>query len=160
DPVGTSRVSYFSARGKQLASIEGLGSATINAGAGNQTMYAYDNLDRIQSMVLPEGNRITYSYDLFHNAWASNVSAVQRWPKPGSPLSIETQSFNYDPVWNKVTSATNRVPSIINPKIVLTTFAYDDRGNLVRVVADAGDASHVNATSRFEYDGQGRAVLA
>ena len=80
--MGTSRVSYFSARGKQLASIEGLGS-TLNGGAGVKTTYSYDNLDRLQAVIAPEGNYTSFTYDDFGpNPWANNVTAVNQVSKP------------------------------------------------------------------------------
>jgi len=47
DPASTPHVTYFSQRGKLLIDIDGLGHQIVNA---------YDGLDRLTQMTLPEGN--------------------------------------------------------------------------------------------------------
>jgi len=149
DSVGTARVTYFSARGKALASIEGLGSPTINGGAGNKTTTTYDGLDRPISVTLPEGGTTTIAYDATVNPLANNIASITRNPKPGSPLSALTTRFSYDPIWNKPTS-------IIDPLGLVTAMSYDPgTGNLVQTTADPG---HSRATSRFTYNGVGQVL--
>ncbi|MDA8248906.1 MAG: DUF6531 domain-containing protein [Rhodospirillales bacterium] len=151
DPVGTARVSYFTPRGKTLATIDGLGSATINGGAGNLTTWTYDGLDRVVTQTLPAGNGLSYTYDAY-----SNPLTVTQTPVSGSGLSPLTTTFTYVspvagmPNFEEVQNATD-------PLGLVTTYSYDTRGNRLSMVADAG-TGHFNATTAFTYDQQGRVL--
>ena len=62
-----------------------------------------------------------------------------------------TTLFSYDPFFNKPTSITD-------PLGLVSTLAYEGGGNLVKIVADAGAAPHLNATKSYPYNGIGQLV--
>jgi YD repeat-containing protein len=82
DPVGTARVSYFDRFGKTLAAIDGLGSADIDGGNGNLTLYAQDGQERVSSITDPAGNGTAFTYDAY-----SNPATVTQDPAPGSKIT-------------------------------------------------------------------------
>jgi YD repeat-containing protein len=86
DPTGTARVSYFTPRGRTLATIDGLGSSAINNGAGNLTSYVYDGLDRVTSVTYPAGWSQSFTYDAY-----SNPLSITSTPPTGSPLRPVTR---------------------------------------------------------------------
>ena len=136
DAVGNSHVFYFSPRGKALIDIDGLGNKTVNT---------YDGIDRLSTTTLPEGNGVAFTYDT-----KNNPLTVTQTPKTGATTIVRT--YTYDPLWNKVASASELG--------VLSTFSYDSvTGNLVSGTADVG-AGHVNATSRFSYNSLGQVTTA
>lgn len=153
DPVGTARVSYFTPRGKTLAYIEGLGSSTINSGAGNQTTSTYDGLDRVSTTTLPSGKELSYAYDTY-----SNPLNITQTPITGSGLSPLVTYFTYAA---PVAALPNfeEVLTSKDPLNLVTTSSYDAYGNLVTVVADSG-SGHFNATRRFTYDAMGRVLTS
>jgi RHS repeat-associated protein len=103
---------------------------------------------------LPEGGTTAYSYATAVNPWANNVASVTRTAKPGSPLSPQTTSLSYDPIYNKPTQ-------VVDPLGRVATLSYDPAtSNLLSAVADAGAPAHFNATTRFAYDAHGRVLAA
>jgi RHS repeat-associated protein len=147
DPFGTQHVLYYNPRGKAQFDIQDL------SGLNRLTANVYDGLDRLTSTTMPEGNNLAYTYDGVTNPWANNIATIKRNKKPGSPVtSPTTQSFTYDPAWNKVASATDALGRVTNSQ-------YDNRGNLIQTVADAGAAPHLNATTRSVYDSYGKVIL-
>jgi YD repeat-containing protein len=154
DPGGTARVSYFTPRGRTLATIDGLGSSDINSGAGNLTSYAYDGLDRLMKATYPAGWSRSYTYDDYSNP----LSVISAAPT-GSPLSPLTQTFTYV---SPVATLPNfeEVQTATDPLGLVTTFSYDALGNPTTIVADAGTGSHFNATRNFTYDSVGRILTA
>ena len=151
DPAGTSTVNYFTPRGRISASIEGLGSPTINARAGNLTTSTFDGLDRVLTTTAPEGNSVAYTYDA-----NSNPLTITASPKPAFVTPSLTTTYTYvTPVAALPTFET--VQSVTDPLGLVTTSAYDGFGNPIAVVADAG---RIAATSRFDYDAQGRLTAA
>lgn len=153
DPVGTAHVSYFTARGKTVASIEGLGSSTINSGAGNLTTSTYDGLGRLLTTTLPAGNGIAYTYDSY-----SNPLTVTQTPIAGSGLASLTTSFTYG---SPVAAYPNfeEVLTVTDPRGLVMASSYDSSGNRISVVADVG-SGHFNATGQFTYDSLGRVLTA
>lgn len=150
DPTGTARVSYFSPRGRTLASIDGLGSSDINAGAGKKTTYSYDGRDRLTLVRAPEGGTTGYAYSPDFN---DNILTLTQTPKPGSPLAAQTTTYTYEPVYNKPTSSTD-------PLGLVASMSYDGNGNLISSVADPGNSPHFNARSTFSYNNIGQIVRA
>jgi RHS repeat-associated protein len=147
DPFGTQHVLYWNPRGKASFDIQDL------AGLNQVTKNVYDGLDRPVLTTLPEGNSVATAYDQSVNPWANNVASITRNPKPGSGLSATTTSYKYDFRSNKPVTVTDALGRI-------STFAYDEKGNLVTVVTNAGAAPHFNATSRFTYTGVGLVLTA
>lgn len=142
DAFGNAHVLYFSARGRVLTDIDGL---------GNQTVNTYDGLDRLSTATQPEGNSVAYTYDT-----KSNPLTVTANPKSGSGLSPITQTFTYDPKWNKVSTTTDGLG-------LVATNLYDPAtGSLLKTVSDYGPTtgSHFNATSSFTYNSLGQVLTA
>jgi RHS repeat-associated protein len=151
DPAGTAHVSYFSQRGKTLATIEGLGSPGINNGAGNKTSYAYDGRDRLTTVTAPEGGTSGYIYSADFN---DNVTMVTRTPKPGSPLAPLVTTYSYDSVYNKPTQ-------MADPLGLVTSMSYDGAtGNLITWISDVGGSPHFNARRSFTYNPVGQVLTA
>jgi RHS repeat-associated protein len=158
DPGGTAHVSYFTARGKTLATIEGLGSPTINGGAGNLTSYTFDGLDRVLTSTMPAGDAMAYIYDA--NSFPLSVTHNPRpgWIDPHTGLAPPPLVTTYTYV-SPVTALPNfeEVQTATDPRGLVTTASYDTAGNRMSLVADAG-AGHLNATTRYTYDSQGRVL--
>jgi|GEM_PF-924223 RHS repeat-associated protein len=154
DPTGTARVSYFTPRGRTLATIDGLGSSSINNGDGNLTSYVYDGLDRVTSVTYPAGWSRSFTYDAY-----SNPLSITSTPPIGSPLSPVTRYLTYI---SPVVSLPNFEEPVTatDPLGLITTYAYDAFGNRTQIIADAGASPHVNATSWFTYDSDGRILTA
>ena len=151
DPAGTAHVSYFSQRGRTLATIEGLGTPGINNGAGNKTSYIYDGRDRLTLATAPEGGTSGYTYSADFN---NNVTQVTRTPKPGSPLAPLVTTYSYDPLYNKPTQ-------IVDPLGLVTTMSYDGAtGNLTTSIVDVGGPPHFNAQRSFAYNSVGQVLTA
>jgi RHS repeat-associated protein len=115
----------------------------------------YDGLGRLALGTAPEGDTTTYTYQLNPNPWANDIATVTRNPKPGSSLSPLLESFTYDPVWNKPTTATDPLGLVILNQYSPTT------GELVRTTADNSSATgHLNATNLFTYNSVGQVLTA
>jgi RHS repeat-associated protein len=93
DPNGNSRVWYFDGFGSSVQYTDQLGNTTVSQ---------FDGLERPVLVTLPEGNSTSLSYDQFCNL----LSTVFQ-PKPGSSLANISNSFTYDPAWNKVKTVTD-----------------------------------------------------
>lgn len=159
DAVGNRHITYQTGRGKILSDFWVIDGSTgdiffdtaQNNGHVNLTINSYDGQDRLTLTTAPEGNTVGYSYspDL-----KNNIVTVVATAKPGSPLPItKTQNFTYDPLWNKVTSATD-------PLGLVSNFIYDGGGNLIQATSDAGVVPHFNATRKFTYDSYGHVLTS
>ncbi|MFO1114448.1 MAG: RHS repeat-associated core domain-containing protein [Beijerinckiaceae bacterium] len=163
DPIGNRQVTYQTDRGKILSDAVVLDNSAIGNvyndtpqqnGVVNVTHFQYDGIDRLTTIILPEGGTKALTYATAVNPWANNIASIIDTPKPGSPLPPRTASFTYDPFFNKTTSITD-------PMGLVTTMAYDSAtGNLLSIVADNGSALHFNATSSFRYDAYGHVISA
>ena len=147
DAYGVQHVLYYNPRGKAMFEIQDA------AGLNPVTSNLYDGLDRSVSSTFPEGNSVSTAYDTTTNPWANNVASITRTAKPGSSLSPTTTSFTYDPNWNKPASITDALG-------LVSSFLYDNQGNLLQATADVGSGAHFNATRKFSYDGFGQVQTA
>ncbi|WP_200348764.1 DUF6531 domain-containing protein [Halochromatium glycolicum] len=93
DPLGGTRVWEFNAQGRTLLEIDPLGLTLLKR---------YDGEQRLIEATLPEGGRISYDYDVWHNP-----VRVTAHPKPGSPLSPLVRTFTYDAEYDLPLTATD-----------------------------------------------------
>ncbi len=113
DPVGNSKVAYYDSADNTVREIDAL---------GNVTGMEFDGLGRLVKKVMPEGNFITWQYDL-----KNNVLTETMVPKPGSALANIVKTNTFDPLWNKVAVATDGRGNS-------TTMSYDPvTGNLLQI---------------------------
>ena len=84
DPGGTSRVSYFSPRGRTLATIDGLGSSGINTATEISRAMFYDGLDRVMSVTYPAGWMQSYTY----NSNSNPLSITTSLPSGSPPCRL------------------------------------------------------------------------
>jgi YD repeat-containing protein len=147
DAYGTRHVIYLDPRGNVNFNIGDL------AGLNRVTATLYDGLGRPTQVTFPEGGSTMYAYDGSTNPWANNVASITRVAKPGAPLANTTQSFTYDPTSNKVATSTDALGRV-------STYSYDQNGNLTLIARDVGASPHLNARGRFTYDGYGRVLTA
>jgi len=113
DPNSNSRVLYLNGHGSVVTDVDALANATVTV---------LDGLERPTLVTLPEGNSTAFTYDT-----NSNVLSVTAHAKPGSGLSDITNTFTYDPAWNKVATATDGIGNT-------TTFTYDSSSGLLTQV--------------------------
>ena len=150
DATGSRSAWYYTPLGRPYAEVLDFGyNADGTPRLNLTTRHAYDGQARRVQTTQPEGNSVALTYSPDQR---QNVIAVTETPKPGSPLPTRTRSFVYEPSWNQVIRATDT-------RGTATTFAYDGRGNLIQVIADAG-AGRLNLTSSSAYDEVGRVVTA
>jgi RHS repeat-associated protein len=159
DPLGNRQVTYQNERGRVLKQVfvldPGFGTVYYDTEQDddvvNVSANVYDAADRLIEATTPEGMTTVLAYETAVNPWANNIASITREPKSGSPLSPTTQSFTYDPLWNKPATVTDALGRV-------TRMSYDAAtGNLLSVVADAGNLA---ATSRFTYNARGRVLTA
>lgn len=156
DALGDRHVTYQTPRGKIIKDAYVLNGSVGNIfndtaqqdGVINVTSNQYDGMDRLIQSTAPGTGGTSYSYDP-----NGNVLSVSAIPKPGPPLASLVTSFTYDPIFNKPTSVTD-------PLGLITSLAYDGKGNLANSVSDAGDSSHFNAKRSFTYNNVGQVVSA
>ena len=150
---------------------------------GNVTSYTYDAVGRRLTMVDPNGNvgggnpaahTWAYAYD------SEDRPLTLQAPAPTTGGTALTTTYQYDPVGNRtvVIDANGHVTKFLydvrdsltevdqspnpwtdptttpSPKIV-TTYAYDNLGNLSRVTRAQGDPTNERATD-YTYDGLNR----
>ncbi len=133
DPLGHSKVTYFDDRGKTIKEIDQL---------GNITSYEYDGQERIVTKIFPEENYIKYQYDQNHN-----LIRLTQYPKPGFSDPPIVDEYTYDLTFNKPISHTDPLGRI-------TTFEYDEKGNLIRITRPATDGTSPVTTFTYNEKGQ------
>jgi YD repeat-containing protein len=144
-------------------------------GAGDVVETSYDALGRIVQ-TRAYGNKVTNPGalvgGLLSTAANSNAASVLSTATSGAgtntitsytytvrgEVKVTTDSFG-GTVTNDYTAfgeVKTTTQSIDATKSILTTKAYDRRGLLEELVADSGDATHLNANTSYEYDAFGR----
>jgi len=88
DPLGNKQVFYFNKFGSPLVLLDGL---------GNKTENIFDGLNRRTQQIMPEGNRVEWTYDANNNTLTQTKIA-----KPGSGLSNVVETYTYDAIWSKL----------------------------------------------------------
>ena len=118
-----------------------LGATTINSFS-----YGYDKVGNRKTKTTRDGLH-DYTYDVLNRlTQATN-------PLPTNPL----ESFNYDPVGNRINSNQNGSSTFNQVNQLLEdasfTYQYDNNGNMVQKTANAG-----GAISTYEYDAENKLV--
>jgi RHS repeat-associated protein len=150
DPAGGTHVFYYDAQGDQTVDINQ---------AGDQTTMTYDGLGRLVSTTYAFGDTVVVTYDA-----NNNVLNKTHYPQSGAVDPITgaapnpiTQSWTYDPVYNRVLTATDALNNV-------TTFAYDGKGNVTSVtqpaVAKPGVTGTASPVSTFTYGPRGLVATA
>jgi RHS repeat-associated protein len=136
DPLTNSKVYFNDFNGKAVKVIDQL---------GKETLREFDNLQRQTKTTMPEGNGVEMEYDE-----KGNVTKMTRFAKPSSGLSDIVNTFTYDPLWNKVATATDGLGRT-------TTYAYDSlTGDLLNVQSPAIDGQTPKVS--FSYNTRGQLV--
>lgn len=134
DALTNSMVYFNDSNGLILKSVDQLGKVTLRE---------FNNLKQQTKMTQPEGNGISLQYDQH-----GNVIKVTRFAKSGSGLSDIVNTFSYDPVWNKLASATDGLGRT-------THYAYDSlTGSLLNVQRPAIDGQTPKVS--FSYNDRGQ----
>lgn len=113
---------------------------------GRTTLYQFDSNMRPTKITYPEGNSVEAAYDS-----AGNVVAKAIIPKPGSGLSVITETTTID----SAACATTRVlcfrPATHTDALGrVTNFAYDTAGRLIQRT-DPADSSGVRKATIYSY---------
>jgi len=135
DPLLNSTVTYYNDRGKILGDIDAL---------GFETTFDYDGEERVIATVAPEGNFVQFEYDDLHN-----LTTETTFPKPGSPDAPIVREFTYEPTFNKVETVTD-------PRLNVTTFSYDGDGNLQTITQP--QVGGQSPTTTFTYNSRGQVL--
>ena len=99
---------------------------------GAETIYTYDNLNRVVSTEYPDATDVSFSYDAAGNLrTAANDDAAL--------------SFGYDPM-NRVSAVTSSVFSVLS----VVNYSYDDNGNRTALALPG------NKTINYTYDAANR----
>lgn len=134
DPASNAHVLYLNTLGSRTADINAL---------GQQVRFEYDGLNRLIKKTLPEGNFFNYTYDN-----KNNVLSLVTTPKPGSSLTLVTNTFTYDPLFNKLKTSTDG-------RANTTTLNYDpSTGNLLNV--QYPQVGGQTPTKTFTYNARGQ----
>jgi len=135
-PNGDSQVWYLNRFGSTTKHIDPL---------GNETVFAYDGLNRMVSRTAPEGDKVLVEYDA-----NDNVTKVTKQAKSGSGLSDIVNEFTYHSTWNKVATAKDGRNNT-------TTYTYDaSTGTLTTVARTAIGGS--TPTVSFTYNTRGQVL--
>lgn len=104
DPLGNKHVLYYNSQGMPVRDINAF---------GLEIKTEIDGWGRTKKVTKPEGDSVTYTYDLKNNVLSKTIA-----PKPGSPLANIVTGYTYDPLWNKVKTFTDGRTST-------TTYTYN-----------------------------------
>ncbi|MBA3991941.1 MAG: hypothetical protein C0469_00340 [Cyanobacteria bacterium DS2.3.42] len=159
DPLSNSIVNINDKNGKAVKIIDQLGKVTLRE---------FDNLQRQTKTTLPEGNGVSTEFDE-----KGNLTKATRFAKSGSGLSDIVNTFTYDPLWNKVATATDGLGRTITythdsltgdllnvqsptidgqkPKV---SFSYNDRGQLVT------RTDETKIVTKWNYDSETESLLS
>ena len=115
----------------------------IRDARGNETSYAYDNLDRLLSETFANAGSLTYSYDAASNPLTTT--------DPNGAVATHT----YDALDRIVSTAYSGIPAPEGTS--LQTYEYDGLGRLTRAVDDnSPEDVDDDAIVEFSYDSLGR----
>lgn len=136
DPLSNSIVNINDQNGKAVKIIDQLGKVTLRE---------FDNLQRQTKTTLPEGNGVSTEFDE-----KGNLTKATRFAKSGSGLSDIVNTFSYDPLWNKVATATDGLGRTI-------TYTHDSlTGDLLNVQSPTIDGQKPKVS--FSYNDRGQLV--
>ena len=128
----------------------------INAtnGFSYVTTNAYDDIERLTSTTLPEGNVISYAYD---NAWSTsavlsqNLLSVTETPPSGSPLSPIVVQFSPD------TNCPNQNDTVTDPNGNVTTSTWNSTTCTLTKVQQPAVGGQTPTTS-YTYNARGQVL--
>lgn len=129
DALGGVTTQYFNEHGKVVSSTDAL---------GRTQWKLYDERQRLQREVAPEGNSTAYTYDV-----RSNITSVAKRPKENSGWMPLTTTITYvegpsvascsDPI------RCNKVATMGDNRNQITNYTHNSRGQLTRVQSPAVD---------------------
>lgn len=172
-PDGRQR-SVYDVRGRVVLALDEI------QGEAAATRYAYRaDLDRLEGMTYPDGERVRYGYDASGQpAWLSQVDAAGSWlayyvrrivyDLRGRPLAIErgnltTDRFEYHGAAEGFAlariSTRSEGAKVFDPRTVYAELAYRDydaKGRLVRVDDLRDGVGALSMSAGYGYDAAGR----
>jgi YD repeat-containing protein len=132
----------------------------LNGSVKTTTTYVYDKNGNLTSVTDSNGKLQSATYDKANLQLTSvdgnNITTTVTYDAANRVLSRTVDSttlklktsYSYDALGRQVTAT--------DPNGVVTTTSYDADGQVTSIVADSGDAGHLNLTTRFSYDSLGR----
>lgn len=140
DPDLNRHIMYWNKLGSLVRNIDAL---------GHETVTEYDGLNRPTKITMPEGNSVSMVYDNKNNVLSTTAKA-----KLSAPAPDIVNSFTFDPVWNKVATATDGRGNTTN-------FDYDNTtGRLLSIVQPPPQVGDPNPTTVFTYNLRGQLETA
>jgi RHS repeat-associated protein len=166
-PLGLKTTMTYDGSGRLLSKRDPRGNAVIPA-AGYLTQWTYNNADQIATLTDAHGNVTTYDY--FDNGLPQDVVRTDR----GNVT--RTTSFTYN-ANNQLASTTDprsgveahlywpdgSLKKVTSPAGRITTYGYDDAGELTSRVDPSGNATGgtpSDYTTAYAYDGSGNRISA
>lgn len=175
----------YDAAGRLLASVNPIGTVRYSYDADGRTIsrqvagqpalrYSYDSVGNVLSAVLPQASE-TFVYDardeLISISRANGVTSQYQYDVAGQLLSLihsgptgvlNTQSYMYDAVGNRVSYNTNIAQALITQPVSnqynagnrllqsgVSSFSYDANGNVI-------STANLGGTTTFAWDGRNR----